>query len=344
MSWGPKSPVHCFAWLKPIRLRSLTTQQLQNTQQHRNSKSYGFKKLYRIVFFQKHDASRCKQMQIFAAVFFVCYTYPDSLWICVMGWGWLGGTFGHYPLRPLDKNDLQPQTHTSTLGVEDSRFDEHIFQMGGSTTNQNCFHFISVFWDFLPNLAGYSRCGMPWGVPWADIACSTCFASTGDVYGCCILLLWNQCTKWDCWKCCQCFENENQSGADNHWLPTDCAGRPRLGRHIIWRQTVRGQGKAPTWGGSQYNLGWWDQNPTHLPSKWHKVTLLISFVLRHQRHRTMLHRKNLLMNVMSGLEILFMQCPSSLCITLREATREPTNRRHSWPTGCRHGGLMIFKA
>ena len=213
----------------------------------------------------------------------VCYTHPDSLRICIMGWGWLGGTFGHYPLRPLDKNDWQPQTHTSTLGVEDSQFDEHIFQMAGSTTNQNCFHFISVFWDFLPNLAGYSRCGMPWGVPWADIACSTCFASTGDAYGCCIWLRWNQWTKWDRWKCCQCFENENQSGADNHWLPTACAGRPRVGRHIIWRQTS-GQGKTPTWGGSQYNLRWFDQNSAYLLSKWHKVTLPISFVWRHQRH------------------------------------------------------------
>ena len=48
--------------------------------------------------------------------------------------------------------------------------------------------------------------------------------------------------------------------------------------------------------------------------KVHKVTLLSSFVLRHQRHRTMLHRKNLLMNVMCDLEIPSMQSPSSLCI------------------------------
>ena len=78
------------------------------------------------------------------------------------------------------------------------------------------------------------------------------------------------------------FREWNQSGADNHWLPTACAGRPRLGRHTIWRQTS-GQGKASTWGGSQYNLGWFDQNSTYLLSKWHKVTLLSSFVLRHQR-------------------------------------------------------------
>lgn len=26
-------------------------------------------------------------------------------------------------------------------------------------------------------------------------------------------------------------------GPSSHWLPTFCAGRPRLGRRIVWRQT-----------------------------------------------------------------------------------------------------------
>ena len=110
MSWGPKSlvyrfhaptigqmtctntahntaPVHCFAWLKPIRLRSLTTQQLQI---HSNIEDQNYmvsKNCTGLLFFKNMmpaDASRCRSLQHF----WVCYAYPDSLRICILLQRW----------------------------------------------------------------------------------------------------------------------------------------------------------------------------------------------------------------------------------------------------------------